>query len=465
MTTRRIAIIGSGHGGLLAAHGLHQAGYEVTLYSDRTPDQWLNASRPTGSAARFSSGLAYERQLGLDLWEARAPKIRGSNLTVCQDLNNRLLTMTARDQRYGVAIDARIESAGWMREFEAKGGRIEIEQVTPEGLDRIAGEHDLTVVAAGRASLSELFARDPERSLYDSPPRHQALAVARGADMAFTGIPFLPIRFAIIVPAGECFWIPFFHKDVGPTWNLVFDAKPGGPFDVFQGAKSGDEVLATMKRLIKEIIPWDYPWAKDLTLADPNGWLTGRVQPIVRKPVAQLASGRIATGIGDTLMVVDPITGQGSNNASKMAQNLVESVIAHGDRPFDAAFMTETFDRYYTRSGHFSNVFTHLLLEPISAPVKEILIAQYGTDGAHDDGRQALADAFHENFNDPSTLTDTLLDLGKSRALIAEKTGKSWLRAVAAGGMAIAAGQMRQKLGMEPRHPLANVPAPALSAT
>ena len=80
-------------------------------------------------------------------------------------------------------------------------------------------------------------------------------------------------------------------------------------------------------------------------------------------------------------------------------------------------------------------------------------------------GRQALADAFHENFNDPSTLTDTLLDLGKTRQLIADKTGTHWRMAVAKGFLAIGAGQMRQKLGMQPRHPAADVPTLTLDAT
>ena len=218
-------------------------------------------------------------------------------------------------------------------------------------------------------------------------------------------------------------------------------------------------------RLIKEIIPWDEAWARPITLADPNAWLVGRVLPIVRKPVAKLPSGRLVTPLGDAAMVVDPITGQGSGNGSKMAKNLVESVIAHGDRPFDAAFMTSTFDRYFTRMGHFSSVFTRLLLEPISAPVKEALIAQYGTDGVESHGRQLLADAFHENFNDPTTLTETLLDLTRTRAFIADKTGMPWLMAVGRGGVAIGKEQIRQKLGLPARHPLASVPTLALNAS
>jgi 2-polyprenyl-6-methoxyphenol hydroxylase-like FAD-dependent oxidoreductase len=62
---RNIAIVGSGQAGLLAAHGLIDAEYKVTLYSARTADQWLNESRPTGTAARFDISLSYERQLGL----------------------------------------------------------------------------------------------------------------------------------------------------------------------------------------------------------------------------------------------------------------------------------------------------------------------------------------------------------------------------------------------------------------
>ena len=73
---RNIAIIGSGQAGLLAAHGLINAGYRVTLYSDRTADQWLNQSQPTGTAARFHISLEYERELGLNYWERDAPKAK-----------------------------------------------------------------------------------------------------------------------------------------------------------------------------------------------------------------------------------------------------------------------------------------------------------------------------------------------------------------------------------------------------
>ncbi|HVG25185.1 MAG TPA: FAD-dependent oxidoreductase, partial [Thermoanaerobaculia bacterium] len=71
---RKIAVVGSGIIGLIAAHGLRRRGYAVTLYSDRTAAQWLHESRPTGTAARFETAVTYERELGLNHWEAVAPR-------------------------------------------------------------------------------------------------------------------------------------------------------------------------------------------------------------------------------------------------------------------------------------------------------------------------------------------------------------------------------------------------------
>lgn len=453
---RSIAIIGSGQAGLLAAHGLLGAGYGVTLYSDRTAEQWLNESRPTGTAARFHISLEYERELELNHWEKDAPKGEGVHLTFCPAKDNRLLTLAGRLKNYFIAVDLRLQSHRWMNDFTAKGGKIEIENVTVARLDEIAAAHDLTIVAAGRADLANLFERDAARSVYDKPQRNLAMIITKGGKMGFAGVPFLPVKFEFFAPFGEAFYVPYFHKDHGPTWNMIIEAKPGGPFDRFGDCKNGERAVEIYKQIIKEIIPWDYDWANDMELADPNGWLVGRVTPTVRRPVGRLPSGRIVTPLGDTSMALDPVGGQGANNGNKMARNLVELIIAHKDQPFDAPWMTGTFERFYRRYGDATYTFNNILLEPITSAGKQLLMAQYGSDGRArgSTGQQRIADAFIENFNDANILTPAFLDSGKARAVIRKETGRSWPAAVARGAFGVAKGQLRQKLGREPGHPV-----------
>ncbi len=453
---RSIAIIGSGQAGLLTAHALLKAGYLVTLYSDRTPEQWLNESRPTGTAQRFDMALQFERELGLNSWEHQAPQGYGAHMTMCPVQGNRMLTLAGRLRRPFLGIDLRLQSHAWMHELVKRGGRIVIEAVSVERLDQIAAENDLTVVSTGRADLCRVFERDAERSVYDKPQRHLAMVLFKSVPMGFDGIPFLPIKYNLIVPAGEIFFGPYYHKNAGASWAAVLEAKPGGPMDRFEAATSGEQTLEILKEVCREFTPWDYDWIKNAELSDRLGWLVGKFAPTVRKPVGRLPSGRVVTCVGDTAMALDPIGGQGANNGNKMVRNLVECVVAHGGRPFDAQWMTETFERFYARHGHYTYTWNNSLLEQPTVALREFLFAQYGSDGRFDNtsGPQLLANAFVENANDPALLTPLLFDRRKMHQFIEKMTGRSWLRAVASGALGVAREGFRQWRGLEPRHPL-----------
>lgn len=453
---RRIAIIGSGQAGLLTAHALLKAGHEVTLYSDRTPEQWLHESKPTGSATRFDMALQFEYELGLASWENDAPWGEGAHVTMCPKPGNRMLTLAGRLRRPFLAIDLRLQSHAWMHELVARGGRLVIESVTVERLEQIAAENELTIVATGRSDLCRLFERDAARSVYDKPQRHLGMVCVKGIAMGFDGIPLLPVKHNAIAPVGECFWIPYYHKDAGQSWNLVFEARPGGPMDRFEGAKSGEQVLEIAKEIVREFAPWDYDWLKNGELSDKHGWQVGKFAPTVRKPVGKLPSGRIVAAVGDTAMALDPIGGQGANNGNKMVRNLVECVADHGDKPFDAEWMTNTFERFWARHGYATYTSNNSMLEAPSAAALDFMLAQYGSDGRFDNmsGPQLLANAFCENSNDPAVLLPFMQDRRKMHQLIEKMTGKSWLRAVAAGAMGVARAEFRQLRGLPPLHPI-----------
>jgi hypothetical protein len=452
MGGRRIAIIGSGQAGLIAAHALVRKGHEVTVYSDRSADEWLNHSRPTGTAARFELALAYERELGLAHWEAVAPKMVGVHLSFCPKVGNRLVTMAATiaAERGGQAIDLRLQSHRWINDL---GDRVVVEKVSPERLDEIAGEHELTLVATGRGPLAELFKRNAERSVYDKPQRKLAMMIVKNVPPTYAGVPFVAAKFNTFADAGEAFYIPYWHRDHGATSSLIFEAKPGGPIDRFDACKTGHDVVTAARAIIDDIVPWDSAWFREAELADDNGWLTGAVTPTVRDPVGRLPSGRVVMPLGDTAISVDPIAGQGANIGNKMAHHVVDAIT--DEAVLDAAWMTRTFNSFWADHGAPSVKFTNLFLEPMAAGGQLMLIAQYGTNGVGDSPRQRLANAVVENFADPRLYTDAFFTKPAARALVKKITGQRPTPLVMGSMARIGAKQFGRLFGKQPVHPVA----------
>jgi hypothetical protein len=308
------------------------------------------------------------------------------------------------------------------------------------------------LVATGRGPLAELFPRNAERSVYDRPQRKLAMMIVTGIPQAVSGVPFLPVKFNFFAPYGEVFWVPYYHRDHGPTWCVLFEAKAGGPMDRFDDCKTGEQAVATAKAVIREVMPWDAAWAADIELADPDGWLVGAVTPTVREPVGRLASGRVVMPLGDTAISLDPIAGQGANLGNKLARHIVAAVAAAPAARFDAGWMTRTFEAFWADHGDPAVTFTNLFLEPMTAAGKLLLISQCGSDGISDSPKQRIANAVSENFVDPRRNTHAFVDIAAARKLIAELSGHSWRRQFLGGVLRVGTGQLRRVFGTGPAH-------------
>ena len=114
-------------------------------------------------------------------------------------------------------------------------------------------------------------------------------------------------------------------------------------------------------------------------------------------------------GGGDVVILNDPLTGQGANNASKHAAIVLRSILKRGDRPFGADWMRATFEQHWNKAQHVSQ-FTNMMLNP-QEPVFTIL----GSIGYN----PALGQAFLDGFQDASRLDPWFFDVDAAATKIA----------------------------------------------
>jgi hypothetical protein len=183
--------------------------------------------------------------------------------------------------------------------------------------------------------------------------------------------PFSRVCFNLIPGVGEYFVFPALTTS-GACEIMVFEGVPGGPMDCWAEAKTAAEHLATSLRILDTFLPWEAERCRHVELTDDNGVLAGRFAPTIRKPVGQLPSGRLVLGMGDAVCVNDPITGQGSNNATKAFKVYFDSIAARGDAAFDAAWMQATFDRYWDYAQHVVR-WTNMMLTPPPEHILKLL--------------------------------------------------------------------------------------------
>jgi len=322
---------------------------------------------------------------------------------------SRALDWVAKLDEPGQSVDQRVKMAGWLELFEERGGQLVIHGVTTADLDKLAGMYDLTIVAAGKGELVQLFDRDPSRSPFTKPQRALSLVYAHGVERRPEHPDFAAVRFNIIPEVGELFMIPCYTV-TGNCDILFFEGLPGGPLDVFGDRPSPQEHLRRILELMRTYLPWEYERSRAAELTDPGGSLIGGYTPVVRRPVGELPSGNVVFGMADVVVANDPITGQGSNNASHCAETYLREIVAH-DGAFDRAWMERTFERYWDYARHVTD-WTNAMLQPPPPHVLEIIGAASQIP--------AVASRFVNGFADPSDFQHWFMHPDKAAAFLAK---------------------------------------------
>ncbi|WP_417260581.1 styrene monooxygenase/indole monooxygenase family protein [Celeribacter sp.] len=385
---KRITIVGGGQSGLQLGIGLLQKGYAVKIIQDRTADQ-IADGRVMSSQCQFDASLQHERDLGIDFWQDNSAPVEGISFSIANPEGpGKVIDWAARLDASAQSIDQRVKIPRWLAEFEHLGGKLDISVADIQTLETEAKSSDLVIVASGKGDIGKLFERDAERSPFDAPQRALALTYVHGMTPREE---FSAVNFNLIPGVGEYFVFPALTKS-GPCEIMVFEGVPNGPMDCWRDVKTPSEHLAKSQEILNTYLPWEADRCRNVELTDDGGILAGRFPPTVRKPIGTLPSGAKVLGLGDAVCLNDPITGQGSNNASKAASVYLDSILQHGDQPFDEIWMTETFERFWEYAQWVVR-WTNMMLLPPPPFVLDIMGSAQVLPG--------LAARIANGFNDP----------------------------------------------------------------
>ncbi|MFG1873547.1 styrene monooxygenase/indole monooxygenase family protein [Sphaerisporangium sp. NPDC049003] len=405
MTTSGIGIVGAGISGLTLALRLRQLGVDVTLYTEKTADQ-LRGGRLPNTVARMKRTRDRERALGSEHFAEDGSLASTAKISIKGEPP--LEFQGTLDEPFH-AVDFRLLLPAFLDDYTSRGGRLVVTEPSPgaEDVERWSAAHELIVVAAGRRSVSELFPRDAARSPYDRPQRSLLAGL-------YTGITPAGFSYNVSPGCGEIFQMPMRSRE-GMTGGMLVEAIPGGPLEPITQMPYQDDPRAFI-RALQDVLAEHAPRIAErvdpgsFDLLGPDDLLQGAVTPVVRTPVAKLASGRIALAVGDAWITNDPVTGQGANLGSHCAWVAAEAIAAGG--PYDVAFAESVAAEMWKVAGpvtQWSNAF----LQPPAEHVLKLFIGS-----AMDPG---LADHFVNLFSDPVAAWSVFSDPAEVDALLASR--------------------------------------------
>jgi flavin reductase (DIM6/NTAB) family NADH-FMN oxidoreductase RutF/2-polyprenyl-6-methoxyphenol hydroxylase-like FAD-dependent oxidoreductase len=410
--SRTATVVGAGQAGMHLAFGLHGMGWDVTLVSDRTAEQML-ASQAMASHGLHSRSMRFEAEAGIDVYDQMVEHPQtGIGFKLSPDGKEVVLDFRSWFSERMRAVDSRYKTALLLESFERQGGRIRYEAATPDDLEAYA-EEGLVFLATGKAELGRLFELDEERTTVDKPQRRILLVIVDGMD--FDGpddLRYSSVNFSVIPGLGELFYAPNIHYTNRPVHITLAEAIPGTDADRIDQIKDGDDALRIFKDLVDLMCPWHAKAFAPSQLTDPRAWLAGAVRPLVRRPVATLPSGKSIFGVGDVVVLNDPIAGQGGNCTAYQVWDVLNGIAELEDAPVTPDWYEERFGAFWEARGQYFTGLTNALLNPPNEALQLVFDA-VGTD-------QAVADRLVDAFREPWNFIPHLESVEAAQAMIEE---------------------------------------------
>lgn len=409
---KKIGVIGAGTAGLHLGLHLLEHDVEVTLYTDRKPEEYAGM-RLLNTVAHHAVTVQRETKMGVNHWPVQQYGYFGHHYYV--GLESQPLRFYGDLHAPSRAVDYRIYQPALMEDFMNRGGRIEYRNIECSDVAPLSAKFDLMVVCTGKGPFGRMFAHEPAHTPFDRPQRALCVGIFKGIAQR----PQRAVTMHFSPGAGEMIEIPTTTFN-GMQNSLVIENIIGGDLEVLAKAKYDDDPKGFMKLLLGKLRK-HYPDCaarideQEFDLANsPLDILQGGVTPTVRKSHVALEGGKLAIALGDVQAVVDPVLGQGANMASYAAVILGEEIVKHD--VFDERFVEHVNYRRQDRVLGATR-WTNFMLTNLKTMPPEF--RQF--IGALSQNR-ALADEFTDNFNYPERQWDCFASTGRMKAWCKSRT-------------------------------------------
>ncbi len=128
-------------------------------------------------------------------------------------------------------------------------------------------------------------------------------------------------------------------------------------------------------------------------------------------PAGVLPSGAVVLGMADVVVLNDPLTSQGANNAIKSAAFYLDAITSH-QGPLDAAWMEQTFENFWRGWAQWATQWTNSWLQPARPHQRAVLDAA----ARH----PAVAERIAAGFDDARLFAPWWFDPAEARAFLAD---------------------------------------------
>ncbi len=335
----------------------------------------------SSSQAIFDEALSIERELNLNFWDSECPKNSSISFSIINE--NKIIQWTGYTKKFYQAVDQRLKFSRWIRKFLTDGGNIITKSLSIEDLNILSRKNDLVIIATGKDKLGDIFEINNKETVFSKPQRKMALIYVHGIDIDDTD----GVSANIIPELGEYFIMPGLSTN-GPCHMMLFEGKPNTEMDCWDEIKSPTEILKIAKKLLKKHLPEEYEKAKFCEIADENSYLTGSLCPKIRYPFFK--ENQKVVGLGDAIILNDPISGQGANIATRSAKIYAKNIINNTQGFFDKEWICNTFNEVW-KYAKLSKMWSNMLL---SAPTQPVLLAL-----SFAQNNQKFANNLAEGFN------------------------------------------------------------------